>query len=75
MTLEQDIMEKLRELPVDRQREVLDFVEFLQSKNKRNDPNASLKGIWSDLDIDLSIDDIADIRKEMWGDFPREFEE
>jgi len=35
MTLEQDIIEKLRELPVERQREVLDFVEFLAEKRSK----------------------------------------
>jgi hypothetical protein len=33
MTIEQTIVEKLRELPVEKQREVLDFVEFLTEKH------------------------------------------
>jgi hypothetical protein len=33
MSLEGSFLEKLRQLPPDKQREVLDFVEFLQKKN------------------------------------------
>jgi hypothetical protein len=33
MSLEEAILEKVRILPLDRQQQVLDFVEFLQSKS------------------------------------------
>jgi hypothetical protein len=33
MSIEQTVIEKLKTLPIDKQQEVLDFVEFLQSKN------------------------------------------
>lgn len=32
MSIEQTVLEKLKTLPIDKQQEVLDFVEFLQSK-------------------------------------------
>ena len=32
MNLEQAVLDKLRELPPDKQQEVLDFAEFLQQK-------------------------------------------
>ncbi|WP_414541657.1 hypothetical protein [Nostoc sp. CCY0012] len=32
MTLEQAVLESLRELPTDKQQEVLDFIQFLQYK-------------------------------------------
>ncbi|OWY68741.1 hypothetical protein B7486_24695 [cyanobacterium TDX16] len=32
MSIEQIVLEKLKTLPIDKQQEVLDFVEFLQSK-------------------------------------------
>ena len=34
MSVEEAVVEKLRELPPERQREVLDFVEFLESKRQ-----------------------------------------
>ncbi len=35
MNVEEAVVQKLRELPPERQREVLDFVEFLESKSQR----------------------------------------
>ena len=74
MTIEQAVVEKLRALPVERQREVLDFVEFLHRKSVPKPPRRSLKGQWADLKIDITEDDIAKVRREMWGTFPRDIE-
>jgi hypothetical protein len=35
-------------------------------------PKQSLYGLWADLGIDISEEDIDQIRREMWGNFPRE---
>ena len=35
MNIEEAVLEKLRELPPERQREVLDFVEFLEGKTQQ----------------------------------------
>ena len=72
MNLEQAVLDKLRELPPERQQEVLDFAEFLQQKSIVKRPLKSVKGMWSHLDIDITEEDIAQARKEMWKDFPRE---
>jgi len=32
MTLEQSLLEKLKQLPIDKQQELLDFAEFLSQK-------------------------------------------
>jgi hypothetical protein len=40
MTIEEAVLEKLRELPADKQAEVLDFVEFLLSRSEP-EPNAA----------------------------------
>ena len=74
MTIEQAIVEKLRVLPVEKQQEVLDFVEFLQRKSTSKPPRRSLKGLWADLKIDITEADIADARREMWRNFPRDVE-
>jgi hypothetical protein len=34
MTIEQQVLEKLRDLPPDKQKEVLDFVDFLKDKDQ-----------------------------------------
>jgi hypothetical protein len=38
-------------------------------------PRLSLKGLWTDQDIHITKEDIAEARREMWGNFPREFSE
>lgn len=35
-------------------------------------PKQSLYGLWADQGIDISEEDIAEIRHEMWANFPRE---
>jgi hypothetical protein len=72
MNLEQAVLEKLRTLTPDKQQEVLDFAEFLHQKNPQKRPLKSVKGLCADLKVDITEEDIAQARKEMWGNFPRE---
>jgi hypothetical protein len=71
-TIEQSILEKLRALPPDKQQEVLDFAEFLEHKAVAKQPRRSLMGLCADLNIHITEEDIAEARREMWGNFPRE---
>jgi hypothetical protein len=71
MTIEQQVVEKLRDLPPEKQKEVLDFVDFLKEKNAKK-PLRSLRGLWADLNIHITEEDIAQARREMWGNFPRD---
>jgi hypothetical protein len=41
MSIEQAVIEKLRVLPLDKQQEVLDFVEFLESRSNGHPPVTS----------------------------------
>lgn len=75
VNLEQAILENLRQLPPEKQQELLDFAEFLRHKTAPKTPRRSLKGLWADFDIQISEQDIAEARQEMWGNFPREFPE
>jgi hypothetical protein len=72
MTIEQQLLEKLRDLPAEKQQEVLDFVDFLNEKNGTKKPCRSLRGLWKDLGIEITEEDIAQARREMWGNFPRD---
>ena len=74
MTIEQQVLEKLRDLPPEKQKEVLDFVDFLKEKNSTKKPRRSLLGLWADLNIHITEEDIAEARREMWGNFPRDIE-
>ncbi len=69
--LQQALLGKLQALPPDKQQEVLDFAEFLYQKTATRPPLHSLKGLWADIDIDITQKDIAQARTEMWSDFPR----
>jgi hypothetical protein len=70
MTIEEQVLEKLRGLPSEKQKEVLDFVDFLKEKAKK--PRRSLLGLWADLNVHITEEDIAQARREMWGNFPRD---
>lgn len=73
MNIEQMIEEKLRMLSLEQQQEVLGFVEFLQQKKSlEKRPRRSLRGLWADLGVRISEEDIAEARREMWRTFPRE---
>jgi hypothetical protein len=71
MTVEQQVLEKLRELPLQKQEEVLAYINRLQEKGRQR-PRRSLAGLWADLGINVSEEDISQARKEMWGNFPRD---
>lgn len=72
MNIEQNVIEKLRQLPVEKQQELLDFAEFLHQKNAIKPKLQSIKGLCADLKIDITEEDIDRAREEMWGNFPRE---
>jgi hypothetical protein len=72
MTIEERVLENLRDLPADKQKEVLDFATFLREKNGATNPRRSLRGLWKDLNIEIKEEDIAQARREMWGNFPRD---
>jgi mRNA-degrading endonuclease RelE of RelBE toxin-antitoxin system len=72
MTIEQQVLEKLRDLPPEKQKEVLDFVDFLKEKNGQKKPLKSLRGLWKDLNIHITEEDIAEARREVWDNFPRD---
>jgi len=73
MTLEQAILDAVRALPADKQQEVLDHVKHLRDDSSQpRKPRNSGRGLWADLNIHLSAEDIDEARREMWKDFPRD---
>ena len=64
------IADRARELPPEKQIELLDFAEFLRDRAQRHEALRSLAGLWQGFD--LSPQDIDTARREMWGNFPRE---
>lgn len=74
MTLEQCLLQKIKQLPTNRQQELLDFAEFLCQKSmyQHQLPLKTIKGLCSDFKLNLTEEDIQEARQEMWGNFPRE---
>jgi hypothetical protein len=70
--IEEAIVEKLRLLPLEKQQEALDFVEFLHQKIQVKQPRKSSYGLLADLNISISKEEIDEVRREMWANFPRE---
>lgn len=72
MTIEQAILQQLQTLPLDKKQEVLDFVQFLHTKQPVKRPLRNPIGLFADLKIQITAQDIAEARQEMWGNFPRD---
>jgi hypothetical protein len=70
MSLEEAIMEKVRALPEPVKAEVLEYVSGLAPADCV--PFRSPKGILADLNFTLTEEDISEVRREMWANFPRE---
>ncbi len=72
--LEATLVQKWRDLPADRQVEVLDFVESLARRTANRTDLRNPIGLFADCGIEISDQDIADARSEMWQNFPRDLE-
>jgi len=72
MTIEEMVLEKLRDLPADKKQVVLEFVESRKTESGDGKPLRSLRGLWADYGIEITEEDIAEARREMWGNFPRD---
>ncbi len=72
MSVAEQLVETVGTLPPERQQEVLDFAEFLAVRYVANGPRRSSRGICADLGIEITQEDINNVRREMWANFPRE---
>lgn len=71
-----DIVEKIAKkassLPIESQRKALEYVESLERETSGKKPFRSVLGILADRNVHVSEEDIAEMRREAWGNFPRE---
>lgn len=72
MISEEVLLQKIKVLPPDLKRKAIEFVESLQKKAQKRTPPVSLEGIWVDMNVNITEEDIREARQEMWGNFPRE---
>ena len=66
MSKEELLLEYWRELSPDYQQSLIHFAEFLHGKAHTPKPRPNIKGLCVDLDIDLSLDDFTEARREMF---------
>ena len=66
MISDQHWINKVRSLSPERQREVLDFIEFLTQRVRQPAPEPAtpqrLRGLWADLNVDVDTDTIDEAR-------------
>jgi hypothetical protein len=72
MSLEQAILEAVRALPAEKQQEVLNHAARLRDEGGRKSSFKSVRGLWADLGISLSSEEIEKNQRDMWRNFPRE---
>lgn len=71
--IEEKLLAQLRELPLKEQQLVLEFANSLVGQASSGKPASRSKyGVLKDEGIDVSFEDIQEIRREMWANFPRE---
>jgi hypothetical protein len=74
MTVQQEILERLSTLAPAEQQEVLRVARDLSARTSKphGRPWTGMMGLLSKRGINVTADDIAEARREMWGNFPRE---
>lgn len=64
-TLQQVLIDQIQELPVEEQREVLEFVKSLQIKNTQKKLRRDPRELFTDLQTHVTEEDLAEARREM----------
>lgn len=74
MSSAEQLIAKLAKLSPEQQAEILRIVDALASQNGSDKAGraSSAFGLWNGLGIDISDEEIAQARREMWGAFPRQ---
>ena len=67
---EKNFIESFRSLPPEKKSEVIDFIEFLKTRTSCGQ-RRNLKGLWKQFSVQIAESELKNLRREMWGDFPR----
>jgi len=68
------LIEKIHRLPLDKLKEVSDFVETkIADQETPIEASPSLEGALARPGFSVSAEDIDEVRREMWANFPRDF--
>ncbi len=74
MTSEEVLLETFKGLSANRQQELLDYAKTLEQKEDVKKSRVSLKGIWADLNVNITDEDIRETRNEMWRGYTKDTE-
>ncbi len=69
MTIQEQIVAKLQDLPTEKQQTVLELVESLSHPQGALEGSNEVRGLWADLRVNVSVEDIEQARQEMWGKY------
>lgn len=73
MNVVESVITKLEKLPPEKQQQVLEYVEGLEGDAATPaTPRKSSYGLWKKWGVDITEEDIAEARREMWGNVPRD---
>lgn len=72
--IEQQVVYNLQQLPLEIQKAVLEFTEFLALKHdSKRKKRRNIGGLWADLEIEaFDESELKTLRREAWKSFPRE---
>ena len=73
MNTEKLLLENWRILPLDKQKEVLEFIQSLKAK-ATSKPRKNIKGMWANLKFEITEQEITEAKQEMWQNFPKDIE-
>lgn len=67
------VLTLMRQLPpLGRLRVIAQILPKMELAAPESTRPKSLRGLWKDLDFDISAEDIDQARREAWANFPRE---
>jgi len=72
-TIKDAVVGILEVLPPEQQQDILAFAEFVKFRNTVKRPRKSLKGMWANLNIDITEEAIKQVRREMSGNLDEKF--
>ena len=75
MVSEEVLLQKIKVLPPDLKQKAIEFVESLQKEARKKNPRVSLKGIWADMNVNITEEDIREARNEMWRGYTKDTED
>jgi len=73
MTMIEEAVERMKRLQPEDQQQVLELIEQLE-KQQPSQQGVPLKGKYAHLGAHLREEDLEEVRREMWKNFPRDLE-